>query len=177
MSLSGSTPSTRVSKPAISVRQITLFGVLGALTFAAKLVMSGLPNIEPVSLLVMVFASVMGFRCLYPIYIYVILENLVYGINTWSIAYLYVWAVLALLAVWMRKSESPLSWAMLSGAFGLCFGALCAPVTLFIGGPGYMVSWWISGIPWDLTHCIGNFVMALLLFRPLRALLTKLYRP
>ena len=37
----------------ISVREIALFGVLGALTFAAKLVMSGLPNIEPVSLMVM----------------------------------------------------------------------------------------------------------------------------
>ena len=48
------------SKPLISVREIALFGVLGALTFAAKLVMSGLPNIEPVSLMVMIFAVTFG---------------------------------------------------------------------------------------------------------------------
>ena len=39
----------------LSIREVTLFGVLAALTFGAKVVMSYLPNIEPVSLLVMLF--------------------------------------------------------------------------------------------------------------------------
>ena len=71
--------------------------------------------------------------------------------------------------------ESPLGWALLSAGFGLAFGLLCAPVSLFMGGWAYAVSWWISGIPFDLMHCAGNFVMALLLFKPLRLLLEKLY--
>jgi energy-coupling factor transport system substrate-specific component len=75
----------------------------------------------------------------------------------------------------MKKSTQPLAWALLSCVFGLLFGALCAPVDLFIGGIGYAVSKWISGIPFDVTHCIGNFVIALLLFMPLRRLLEQLY--
>ena len=71
--------------------------------------------------------------------------------------------------------EHPLGWAVLSGGFGMLFGLLCAPVYLFSGGPGFAVSWWISGIPFDLTHAAGNFVIALMLFVPLRRLLTKLY--
>ena len=165
------------SNPRIPVGQITLFGVLGALTFAAKVVMSGLPNIEPVSLLVMVYAVVLGVKCLYPIYIYVTLEILVYGIQLWNINYLYIWALLALCAWLLRKYTHPLVWAVLSGGFGLFFGILCAPVYLFTGGPGYAVSWWISGIPYDLIHCAGNFTMALLLFTPLRNLISRLYRP
>ena len=38
--------------------EIVLFGVLGALTFGLKLAMAFLPNIEPVSLLVLLFAVV-----------------------------------------------------------------------------------------------------------------------
>lgn len=164
-------------KSRIPVGQITLFGVLGALTFGLKVVMSGLPNIEPVSLLVMVYAVVFGLKSLYPIYIYVVLEILVYGIQLWTVNYLYIWALLALCAWLLRKNAHPLVWASLSGAFGLFFGLLCAPVYLFTGGPGYAVSWWISGIPYDLIHCAGNFVMALLLFVPLRKLISRLYRP
>ena len=33
---------------------------------------------------------------------------------------------------------------------------------------------WISGIPFDIAHCAGNFVIALLLFKPMRKLLCKL---
>ena len=41
----------------LTLRQIALFGVLGALTFGLKVAMSLLPNIEPVSLMVMLFAA------------------------------------------------------------------------------------------------------------------------
>ena len=53
------------------------------------------------------------------------------------------------------------------------FGALCGIVDIFIGGFGYAAAKWISGIPFDIAHCAGNFVIALLLFRPLRALMEK----
>lgn len=149
--------------------------MLGALTFAAKVAMAGLPNIEPVSLFVMVFAAVFGLKCLYPIYVYVVMEFLFYGLHLWSINYLYVWALLALAAYLLRRVRNPLIWAVLSGAFGLFFGFLCAPVQIFAGGLEFAVSWWISGIPFDLAHCVGNFVVALVLFVPLRNLLKRLY--
>ena len=159
----------------LSIKQIALFGMLGALTFGAKFVMSMLPNIEPVSLFVMVFAVVMGLKALYPIYLYVMLEILFYGLGTWNVMYLYVWPILALAAMGMRNVRSPLTWAVLSGGFGLFFGAFCAPVDLVIGGLGYAVSKWISGIPFDIAHGIGNFVIALVLFAPMRKLMERLY--
>ena len=149
--------------------------MLGALTFGLKVAMSYLPNIEPVSLLVMVFAVVFGKKSLFPIYLYVIMEILIYGLGTWNFNYLYVWAILAFVAYLLRKMQSPLGWAMVSGVFGLSFGLLCAPVDFLIGDLGYVVTKWISGIPFDIAHCIGNFVIALLLFAPLRTLLQKLY--
>lgn len=160
----------------ISVREIALFGVLGALTFAAKLVMSGLPNIEPVSLMVMLCSVSFGRKCIYPIYVYVTMEILVYGINIWNIYYLYIWLVLAIFAYLLRDSRNPLVWAMLSGVFGLLFGALCGITDIFIGGLGYAVAKWTSGIMFDVVHCCANFVIALLIFMPLRNWMEKLYR-
>ena len=159
----------------ISVREIVLFGVLGALTFAAKYVMSFLPNIEPVSLLVMLFAVVFGKKWVYPVYLYVALEILFYGISLWNINYLYIWAVLAVCACFLRNMKSRVGWALLSGAFGLLFGALCGIVDVFIGGFSYAVTKWVSGIPFDIMHCGGNFVIALVMFQPRWNLLEKLY--
>ena len=162
--------------PRIKLSEVALFGVLGGLTFAAKLVMMGLPNIEPVSLMVMLFAVVFGRKALYPIYVYVVMEMLYFGLGTWNICYLYIWLVLALGAWLLQKSREPLAWAMLSGVFGLAFGALCGIVDIFIGGFAYAAAKWTSGIIFDIYHCVGNFVIALLLFCPLRKLMEKLYQ-
>ncbi len=159
----------------LTLMDTVLFGVLGALMFALKLAMAALPNIEPVSLLIMVFAVVFGWKALYPVFLYVILEILVYGLGIWNVYYLYVWPILAVSALLLRKMESPLGWAVLSGAFGLLFGALCGITDVFIGGFAYAAAKWVSGIPFDLLHCAGNFVIALTLFTPLRRLLTRLY--
>ena len=155
---------------------MTLFAVLGTMTFAAKYVMASLPNIEPVSLCVMLFAVTFGKKAVYPVYLYVAMELLFFGIGIWNIMYLYIWGILALAAYLCRNMESPMGWALLSGSFGLLFGALCTPVDAVIGGVGYAVSKWISGIPFDIVHCAGNFVMALALFKPLRSQMEKLYR-
>ena len=154
---------------------MVLFGILGALTFAAKVAMAALPNIEPVSLFVMLFAAVFGWKALYPVYLYVLLEVLLYGINLWNINYLYVWAILAMGAMAMRRLKHPLWWALLSGVFGMAFGLLCSPVYMAIGGFDYGIRWWLAGIAFDVPHAIGNFLIALVLFLPLRKLLTKLY--
>ena len=149
--------------------------MLGAMTFGAKVAMSGLPNIEPVSLMVMLFAVVFGLKGLFPVYLYVAMELLFFPAGTWAINYLYIWAILFVAAYFMRKLKNPIFWALLSGAFGMSFGFLCSFI-FFRKGLGYMLAWTASGFPYDIPHAIGNFVIALILFYPLRTLLTKLYK-
>ena len=159
----------------ITVSELVLFGILGAMCFLGKFLMAGLPNIEPVSLLVILFAVTFGRKALYPIYTYVLLEFVVYGLNLWSINYLYIWLILAIVTWCLRSGRSPLVWALVSGCFGLAFGALCAPVYLFVGGWAFALTWWVSGIPFDLLHAAGNFVIALALFKPLQKLMETPY--
>ena len=163
-------------KSRLTTREIAVYAMLGAVAFALKMALAGLPNIEPVSLLVITYTVVLGRKALWPIYTYVLLEMITWGPGFWNINYLYIWAVLYLLTRAFRKMESPLGWAVLSGAFGMSFGLLCAPVYLIGGGWAYMVSWWLSSIPYDLLHCAGNFAITLLLFRPVCHVLERLKR-
>ena len=163
-----------MAKKVLTVREVTLFGILAALTFGAKVAMSYLPNIEPVTLFLTVFGAVFGWKALFIVYVYVLAEILFYGIGTWNINYLYIWVIPAVAGWLLRRWKNPVLWAVLAGLYGLLFGLLCAPVDICIGGVGYAISKWISGIPFDAAHCAGNFVLALLLFVPLRKLTQRL---
>ena len=158
----------------LTTRRLVLYALLEAILVGLQVAMAALPNIEAVSLLVMVYTVVLGGGVAYIIAGFVVLEMLIWGINTWVISYCYVWAVLALLAWLLRRMESRLGWSILSGAYGLSFGALCALIYLPIGGPAMFAATWVAGIPFDLLHCAGNFAMALLLFQPCRRILTAL---
>lgn len=156
-------------------RRVVLCATLAALMTALQAAMAPLPNIEPVSLLVLVYALVFGRDVFYIIYTFVLLEGLLYGFHLWWVTYLYIWTLwaLAVLLISRGRNRGPLLWAVASGAFGLSFGALCA-LPYLAGGPWAAFAYWTSGIPFDLLHCAGNFCLTLALERPLYTLLTKL---
>ena len=158
----------------LKAREIVILGLMTAILLVAQVGMSFLPNIELVSLLIIVYTLVFRKKVLFIIYTFVLLEGLIYGFGTWWISYLYVWTVLAGITWLLRDMESPLGWAIVNAAFGLLFGALTAIVNLFISGIGGMISYWVAGIPFDLLHCAGNFATALVLFKPLTLLLRRL---
>ena len=166
------TPAGRVKNAA---RSVTVLALCAALMFAQQVALLALPNIELVSLLVIVFALTFRYKALYIIYVFVVMEGLFYGFNLWWwLPYLYVWTILALITVALRAMKSPVGWAVVSGAFGLCFGALCSLPYFIIGGPSMALAYWVSGIPFDLIHCAANFVLCLVLWKPLMYLLGRL---
>ena len=136
--------------------------------------MSPLPNIEPVTLLVMLCALTFGRQAFYAIYVFVGLEFLLYGFGMWSISYLYIWLIPAAGAMLLRRTRSRWPFALFAAAFGLAFGALTAIAYLFVGGWAAAISYWTAGIAFDLIHCAGNFVITALLLPPLRTLLERL---
>ena len=156
-------------------RSLAWMGVLTALLFAGQVVMSFLPNLEIVSLLIILYTIFFGKKVFWMIYGFVFLEGFLYGFGMWWFQYLYLWSILAVVALFFRSNTSPLFWSILSGFFGLSFGALCALPYLIAGGPAAAFSYWVSGLGFDLIHCIGNVVLCLVLFKPLYALLQKAF--
>ncbi len=156
-------------------RELVLIAVMTAVLEVSKHALDALPNIELVSLLVILYTLHFGLRkTLITVLIFAVIESMIYGIGIWSAAYLYVWPVLAFLAYTVRNHASRFNISVLSAMFGLFFGMLCALLTLFIGGFRMAFSWWIAGIPYDLIHCAGNFLTAFLLYNPLSRALGQL---
>jgi energy-coupling factor transport system substrate-specific component len=158
------------------IKDIALIGIMSAILLAVQVALGFLPNIELVSLLIIIYTLVFGRKALYIIYVFVALEGIIYGIGLWWINYLYVWTILFLMTMLFRRHQSTYIWAILSGFYGLIFGALCAIPNLFISGAASAVGYWIAGIPYDILHAIGNFVVALLLFRPLYQVMDKIHQ-
>lgn len=156
-------------------RSLAWMGVLTALLFAGQVVMSFLPNLEIVSLLIILYTIFFGKKVFWMIYSFVFLEGFLYGFGMWWFQYLYLWSILAVAALFFRSNTSALFWSILSGFFGLSFGALCTLPYLIAGGPAAALSYWVSGLGFDLIHCIGNVVLCLVLFKPLYALLQKAF--
>lgn len=158
----------------LKTKDIVLIGMMVAMLEAVKLSLAVIPNVELVSLLIILFTLFFGPKIVYVLAVFVLLEGVMYGFGVWWIMYLYVWPLLALITWRLRKQESVWCFATLSGVFGLLFGAMCSIPYFFIGGWKMGVSWWIAGIPYDIIHGVSNFIICMVLFVPLRRILNKL---
>ena len=101
--------------------------------------MDGLPNIELVSLLILLYTLEFPALALPAVYTYVVVYGLLNGFGVWWFAQLYIWLPLMAAARLLRGSRSPLLWALVSGLYGLLYGALYAVgYALLNGGMGYL---------------------------------------
>ena len=157
-------------------RELPLLALLAAVLLGVQVALSPLPNIELVSLLVVLYTRRLGSKALLVICAFVLLEGLVYGFGLWFVNYLYVWAILWGLAMAFRHMESTAGWVVLLGGYGFGFGFLCAIPYLFLGGPGAAASYFLSGIPFDLIHGAGNIAVAAVLMKPLEKMFRRLYK-
>lgn len=160
----------------LTTKEITIFGMLGAIMYISKFVMELFPNIHLIGVFTVAFTVVYKKKALYPIYTYVILNGVFCGFATWWIPYLYLWTVLwgivMLLPKNMPQKVKPVVYMMVCSAHGFLFGTLYAPAQALIYGLNFksMVAWVIAGLPWDFIHGISNFFCGILIM-PIIAIL------
>lgn len=148
--------------------QVAVDGLLAALLFALQISLIHLPNIELVSLMVMVYTLTLGKRVMNILAAFTILEGIFHGFGIWWVSYLYIWPILAGFTALLKRWGAPdWGYGILSCFFGFSFGLLCS-LPYIVGGPGAVFAWWISGIPFDVIHGISNLVIGLVLFKPVK---------
>ena len=156
------------------VRKITRIALLSAILYVSKVALELLPNVELVSLLTVLYTLVFGKEAFLIVTVFNLFELIQWGFGTWWVSYLYVWPLLVLITLLLKKiiKEEFLIWSVVSGLFGLIFGSLFAIVYLPVD-PAYALAYWISGLPWDVWHGVCNFVLMLVIGKPLYLLLKK----
>lgn len=164
---------TRSGK-SVTVRDLCFLSLAAALMFAVKMALSSLPNINLNALILILVTVFFGWKALYTVCVYVLLEGLMFGFGVWWVSYLIVWPLLVVLAMAVRKTASPLLWAVFAGLFGLAFGPMMYVIFFTVtGGWEGFLPMWIAGIPYDLVHAVSNFLTVLILFRPLSKVFSR----
>ena len=86
--------------------------------------MASLPNINLNAVLIILTTVYFGWKALYAVGVYVLLEGLFFGFSIWWFSYLYIWPLLVILAMLLRRNRSVVIWAVAAGIYGLLFGPL-----------------------------------------------------
>ena len=158
----------------LSAESVSTLALMGALMFASKVVLASLPNIHIIAVLIILGTVFFGKNILFSVAVYILLEGFFYGFGLWWICYWYLWPLLVVIALLFRKNDSAFLWAVAAAVHGLLFGALSSIPYIFISGWETAVSIWAAGIPFDLLHGAGNFVLTLVLYRPLYRTLVRI---
>ncbi len=153
----------------LSIKELVIFAMLGALMYAAKALLEFLPNIHLVGVFITATTVVYRKKALYPLYIYIFITGLFAGFSTWWLPYLYVWTILWAWVMLLPKSLpgklQPLVYMSVCALHGFLFGTLYAPAQALLFGLSFqgMLAWIVAGLPWDLIHGISNFFCGILI--------------
>lgn len=152
-----------------------------AIIEVCKYTLSFLPNIELTSFWIIMFSIYFRKKIYWVIPAFILFEGCIYGFGLWWIMYLYAWPLLAIIAYIFRKNTSTIFWSVLSSVYGLMFGFLCSIPYFFIGlaggtlqaGLSAQFTWWVAGIPFDIVHGIGNFMLMFVLYKPVSKVMKR----
>ncbi|MGN0614224.1 MAG: hypothetical protein ACI4JB_10050 [Porcipelethomonas sp.] len=162
----------------ITVREMTVFAMLGAVMYVSKIMMEGLPNVHLLGVFTVAITLVYRKKALYAIYTYVFINGLFGGFSMWWIPYLYIWTVLwgavMLLPKNMPKKAAPFVYMIVCSLHGFLFGTLYAPAQALMFGLNFkqMLAWIAAGLPYDCIHGVSNFFCGILIV-PISAALKK----
>lgn len=153
----------------LTIKEMTVFSMLGAIMYASKVIMEVAPNVHLLGAFIVVFTVVYRKKALYPIYVFVLLTGLFNGFNAWWLPYLYIWAVLwavvMLLPRKLPKMWQPIIYMSVSAMHGFLYGVLYAPVQALVYGLNFegTLAWIATGLPWDMIHGVSNFFCGILI--------------
>jgi energy-coupling factor transport system substrate-specific component len=174
--MNSSAPS---KKRKLSVAELTIFAMLGALMYCSKVIMEWAPNIHLLGMFVMVFTLVYRKKALIPLYIFVFMIGLFNGFSIWWFPYLYIWTILwgitMLLPQKMSIKVKTIVYPLICSLHGFAYGTLYAPAQALMFGFNLeqTIAWIVSGLPFDMIHGISNFAVGFMIL-PLVNLLNKL---
>ena len=153
----------------LTIREMTVFSMLGALMYVSKVIMEWAPNVHLLGVFTIAFTVVYRAKALFPIYIYVLLNGLFSGFATWWVPYLYIWTVLwGITMLLPKKMPKPLAvvvYSVVNALHGYGFGILYAPTQALLFGLSFksMIAWIVAGFPFDIIHGTSNLICGFLI--------------
>lgn len=160
------------------IRQITLIGLLCALCITLRLIKLPIPNVQPVTDILMITTLSLGAASgLLLATLTMVLSNLFLGFGIWTIPQIGAY-FLCILTVVLLSYLCPLRhwfWLQLSLALflGFEYGFFVSLGLALLGSTPAFWGYYFSGLLFDTFHGLGNLILYPLLYPPLTKALQR----
>lgn len=155
--------------------KITLLALLAALAVVGRSVLVFIPNVQPVTALIIICGIILGPGAAVILAILTtFLSNMILGMGIWSIWQIISWSLIGIISGLLGKffRKVPLYIIILFAAFsGYFYGFVISLTTYQITGKFW--PYYLAGLPFDTNHAIGNVVFIIVLYPMISYLLKK----
>lgn len=152
------------------VKEISLIGILAAVNIASRIALQSLPNIKPVTSIIII--SVMIFGLAFGIKLTIVttlVSNIYLGMGIWIFFQILAWIVICLFTqilmdLFKKINREPniLIMAIFAFLMGYVFGVIVSLEKFVIGGPSLFIVYYLAGLLFDTLHAVGNFIFYLI---------------
>lgn len=143
-------------------KEIALISIFSAVCIASRVLLQFLPNIKPVTSLIILVSFYYGWRFgVKTALCTTLISNMILGMGIGTLFQVLAWSVIAVVAGLIGelplKHKTLILW-LFSFVAGYLFGFLVSFEKLFYGG--WLAYWvyYLSGLLFDTLHAVGNLV-------------------
>jgi energy-coupling factor transport system substrate-specific component len=161
-----------------SAAELALIGALAGIAAAGRVLFAAVPGVQPVTVIAVAAGAALGARAGMAVgATAALVSNLFLGQGPWTPWQMLGWAGCGLAGALARRAiQGRLPFALLCAVLGLAFSAL---MDVWLWFSFYPHTWpafaavLARGVPFDLSHAIGNLLIALVAGPELRRLLER----
>lgn len=159
------------------VRELVLIALISALNIGSRVALQFLPNIKPVTSIIIMCTLVFGcrFGCMVSI-VTVLVSGLFLGFGTYIPFQILAWVIIVFLSWFLQKCKADLNvylMALYCGICGYIYGFFVSLDKFFIAGPYGFLTYYLAGLSFDTLHCIGNVVFWIICYPVLMPIFIK----
>lgn len=165
----------------LGAKKVALVAVMTAAVEGAKLALAMIPNVEAVTLLCAAYGYVFGGLGILATSLFVVIETLIWGVNTWVLSYIIHWNGVCFV-FWIlskRKVRSRFWLTFCAVILTVWFGVLTSLVDIGLFGGTYKDFWsrfaiyYMRGIWFYVVQVACNLLLFPIAFLPLVKVLEK----
>lgn len=151
----------------LNIYKLTLLAFLAALAVVGRIMLSSIPNVQPVTSVIIISGIFLGpVAGIILAFLITFLSNMVLGTGLWTIWQIISWGLIGVMSGILGKTmkQIPFYLILILAVFsGYLYGFIVSLTNYQITGHGFW-AYYIAGLPFDTYHAIGNAVIMLLLY-------------
>ncbi len=145
--------------------KLTLIAMLAALSVAGRLALANIPNVQPVTAVIILSGFWLGpLSGVVIAVLTTLVSNILLGMGYWTIWQIAAWSLIGMLAGLIGKYWRGIPvWALSVFGFfsGILYGIIISLTMRAAGQP--FLAYYLSGLPFDINHAASNVVFILVL--------------